>query len=297
MFRNGFWIIAIFTAMMAVNQGAIAAEYRIGVLAKNGPSKAMKKWGDTAKYLSGKIPGEDFLIVPLDFEEVFPAIEKGEVDFFLINSSMFVTAKVRYGAHAIATMVNSRQGRPLNSFGGVIFTYVTNDGINRMDDLRGKRFMAVKDSSFGGWQMAYKEFSDRGVDPLRDFSALEFGGTHDNVVYAVQNGEADAGTVRTDTLERMAAAGDIDMAEFKIVDPKDHGGFPFAISTPLYPEWPLAVTVATSEMAAQQVARALKQMPADSAAAKSAKVVGWTDAMDYGPVEELQKSLRIGAYE
>ncbi len=109
-------------------QFAGAAEYRIGVLAKNGPAKAMKKRSATAEYLSEKLEGDSFAIVP-----------------------------------------------------------------------------------------------------------LEFGGKHDNVVYAVQNGEVDAGTVRTDTLERMAAAGDIDMSEFKVINAQSTAGFPFVLSTTLYP--------------------------------------------------------------
>ena len=91
-----------------------------------------------------------------------------------------------------------------------------NDEIKSVGDLKGKNFLAVKKSSFGGWQMAYKEMLDAGVDPYKDFTKLEFVGKHDNVVLAIQNGVADAGTVRTDTLERMAAAGEIDMEDFKI---------------------------------------------------------------------------------
>lgn len=290
----GAWVVI---SLLILAQVAVGAEYKIGVLAKNGPAKAMKKWGATADYLNGKLSGDKFTIVPLDFDEVYPAVEKGEVDFFLVNSSMFVTAKVRYGAEAVATMINSRQGKPLKSFGGVIISYVTSDGINSLADVKGKRFMAVKETSFGGWQMAYKEFMDQGIDPKADFAALDFGGKHDNVVYAVQNGEVDAGTVRTDTLERMAANGDIDMSEFKVINPQKHGDFPFVVSTTLYPEWPFAKVGATSPELTQKVVQALTEMAADNAAAKAAKVVGWTQPLDYAPVESLQKSLSIGAFK
>ena len=105
-----------------------AADVRIGVLAKNGPAKAMKKWAATGDYLTAKL-GKSFKIVPLDFDKVNPAIEANEVDFFLINSSMIVTAKVKFGASAIATMINSRQGQSLKSFGGVIIASAYNDAI------------------------------------------------------------------------------------------------------------------------------------------------------------------------
>lgn len=270
--------------------------YKIGVLAKNGPVKALKGWKSTGEYLTAKVDG-NFEIVPLDFDAVFPAIEKGDVDFFLVNSSMFVTAKVKYEAKAIATMINSRQGKPLKAFGGVIFTSEENDEINSINDLSGKTFMAVKKSSFGGWQMAYKELLDQGVDPFKDFSKLEFGGKHDNVVLAVQNEAVAAGTVRTDTLERMAATGIVELSEFKIINAKKYDDFPFVCSTALYPEWPMAKTKGTSDEVAQKVVAALKQLQPADKAAKDAKVVGWTDALDYQGVEDLQMKLKIGAYQ
>lgn len=270
--------------------------YKIGVLAKNGPVKALKMWKSTGEYLTANADGT-FEIVPLDFDAVFPAIEKGEVDFFLVNSSMFITAKVKYGAKAVATMINSRQGKPLKSFGGVIITSEENDDINAMRDLSGRTFMAVKKSSFGGWQMAYMEFLNQGIDPFKDFSKLDFGGKHDNVVLAVQNGVVDAGTVRTDTLERMAASGVIEMDEFKIINSQKHDGFPFVCSTALYPEWPLAKTKATPDGLVGKVVAALKKLKTGDQAAKDAKIIGWTDSLDYQGVEDLQKTLKIGAYQ
>jgi len=283
----------VFILFCSISQ---AATVKIGVLAKNGPAKALKKWQATGAFLTEKIPGTTFEIVPMDFDKVFPAIQAGEVDFFLVNSSMFVTAKVKYGAVPILTMINSRQGKALKSFGGVIFTTAYNDKINSLADVKGKTFMAVKKSSFGGWQMAYKEFKDAGIDPYKDFAKVEFGGKHDNVVFAVQNEQVEVGTVRTDTLERMAASGAIAMEDFKIIGKKDYPDFPFVCSTALYPEWPLARTASTDTALAAKVVAALKGMSKDDKAAKAAKIVGWSDPLDYGPVEELQKSLAVGAY-
>lgn len=288
---------SVLLLVFAMVAPVLAAEtVKIGVLAKNGPVKAMKMWKATGDYLTAKIPGKTFEIVPLDFEAVFPAIEASRVDFFLVNSSMFVTAQVKYGAVPVATMVNSRQGQPLKAFGGVVITTADNDAVNSLADLKGKTFMAVEKTSFGGWQMAYKEMLDAGLDPSADLSQLEFGGKHDNVVLAVLNGAVDAGTVRTDTLERMASGGEIALDEFKIIHRQDHDGFPFVCSTALYPEWPLAKVQGTSDELAAQVVDALKALSDTDTAAQDAKVVGWVAALDYAPVDALQRALKIGAY-
>lgn len=295
--KKTFIFIAVLMSLMLIATVCFAKDtYKIGVLAKNGPVKAMKMWKATGDFLTAKVNGKKFEIVPLGFDAVNPAIKEGKVDFFLVNSSMFVTAKVKFGAVPVATMINSRQGKPLKSFGGVIIVSADNDEINTMADLKGKPFIAVKKSSFGGWQMAYKEILGAGVDPFKDLPKLDFAGKHDNVVLAVQNGAVPAGTVRTDTLERMEAAGEIDMEDFKIINKKTHNGFPFVCSTALYPEWPLAKVKDTPDDVVAEVVAALKQLKPTDPAAKNAKVVGWVDALDYNPVEELQKTLKVGAY-
>ena len=295
--RKWVGMFLFFAAALCLAGAAGAQEtVKIGVLAKDGPAKAMAQWKSTGDYLTASISGMQFEIVPLDFKEVNPAIEKGSVAFFLVNSSMFVEAKVKYDAVAVATMINSRQGKPLKSFGGVILTGVDNDSINTLGDLKGKTFMGVSKSSFGGWQMAYKEILDAGVDPFADFGKLDFGGNHENVVLAVLNGAVDAGTVRTDTLERMAAAGSIFMDDFKVLNKKSYPDFPFVCSTTLYPEWPLArLAVTSADLSDKLVGELMKLKPEDKAA-KDAKVVGWSLALDYTPVEDLQKKLKIGAY-
>lgn len=287
-------MIAVIAGMVSVSHAKETV--KIGVLAKNGPAKALSMWKATGDYLTAALPDYQFDIVPLDFKDVNPAIEQGAVAFFLVNSSMFVEAKVRYGAQAVATMINSRQGKPLKAFGGVILTSVDNDGVNSIDDLRGKSFMAVSQSSFGGWQMAYKEILDAGIDPFSEFGKVEFGGKHENVVLAVQNGAVDAGTVRTDTLERMAASGSVFMDDFKIIAKQSHADFPFVCSTTLYPEWPLGKLAGTPDALSDQVVAALMKLKPEDPAAQAAKVVGWSAALDYGPVEDLQKKLKIGGY-
>jgi diguanylate cyclase (GGDEF)-like protein len=109
-------------------------------------------------------------------------------------------------------------------------------------------------------------------------------------------GEVDAGMVRTDTLERMASAGKIDPKQLRVLNQQQASGFPFALSTRLYPEWPFAKVRHTSDELAQKVAVALLSMPPDHPAARASKSAGWTVPLDYTPVHELYKELRVGPY-
>jgi len=274
-------------------------QVRIGVLAKRGIVRCMEKWSPTAKYITDKIPGRNFVIVPIDSDGIFSFVEHGMVDFVLTDPSIYVELESQYGLNRIATLKNIRFGNAYTKCGGVIFCKANRSDIRHFSDLNGKTFMAVKETSFGGWRMAWREFKEKGIDPYRDFKVLSFGGTHDTVVYAVRDGKVDAGTVRTDTLERMAIEGKINLGDFYTI--YEHGGevasLPSVHSTRSYPEWPFAKVKHTPDELAEKVAMALLKMPWDCAATRAARCAGWTIPLNYQPVHDCLKELKVGPYK
>jgi PAS domain S-box-containing protein len=274
-------------------------QVRIGVLAKRGIVRCMEKWSPTAEYITDKIPGRNFVIVPIDSDGIFSFVEHGMVDFVLTDPSIYVELESQYGLNRIATLKNIRFGNAYTKCGGVIFCKANRSDIRHFSDLKDKTFMAVKETSFGGWRMAWREFKEKGIDPYRDFKDLSFGGTHDTVVYAVRDGKVDAGTVRTDTLERMAIEGKINLGDFYAI--YEHGGevvsLPFVHSTRSYPEWPFAKVKHTPDELAEKVATALLEMPWDCAATRAARCAGWTIPLNYQSVHDCLKELKVGPYK
>jgi two-component system sensor histidine kinase/response regulator len=187
----------------------VAPLVRIGVLANRGTEQCLEQWGPMAEYLTTEIPSSEFQIRPLAHDEVAPAVARGELDLILVNPSLYIEMEWLHGAGRIVTLKNLCLGKAYTVYAGVIFCKADRDDIEEIADLKGKTFMAVEEDSFGGWQMAWRELKEHGLDPYRDFASLRFGETHDTVVDAVRSGETDAGTVRTGTLERMAAEGKI----------------------------------------------------------------------------------------
>ena len=266
---------------------------RIGVLAFRGGEDALKRWSPTADYLSAAIPSARFEIVPLDPEELNIAVEKGALGFVLTNTGNYVDLEARHGISRIATLRT-----PTGSvFGAVIFTRAGRADIATLKDLKGKSFMAVQPEGFGGLQMAWRELKAHGLDPFKDFKALKFSGfPQDTIAFAVLRGEVDAGTFRSETLETMATEGKIRLRDFHVLNPQSHPGFPFLVSTRLYPEWPFAKLKNTPPDLAQGVAVALLQMPEQASAARAGDYRGWTVPLDYTPVHELYRELRLGPY-
>ena len=272
---------------------------KIGVLAKRGSERCMEKWSPTAEYLSNKIPEKTFIIVPVDFDRIYSVVEKSEVDFILANPSFYVELEIRYKINRIATLKNKVAGKSYTTYGGVIFSKKERKDIRNLIDLKGKKFMGVKETSFGGWRMAYRELMEAGIDPFTSFSSLSFDKSHDAVIYAVRDGKVDAGTVRTDTLERMNLEGKVQLDNFYIIH--EHGGeyvnLPFLHSTRSYQEWPSAKLKHTSNEVAEKVSVALISMPGESEAALTARCDGWTIPLNYQPVHDCLKELKMGPYK
>ena len=53
----------------------------IGVLSHRGDNKTIAYWATTADYPSQEIPGNEFRIIPLDFDEIEPNIQSKNIDF------------------------------------------------------------------------------------------------------------------------------------------------------------------------------------------------------------------------
>ncbi len=278
---------------------------RVGVLSTRGKRHCLKKWDATADYLTAQIQGYSFSIVPLSFDKLEEAIKRREVEFFLANPSFYVSMEKLYGAMRIATLRNLHSdGSVHDRFAGVIFYRTKRNDINGFEDLRQKTFMAVSERSFSGWQMVWREFNDCDIDPYRDFMEMRFGGRHEAVVYAVRNGDVDAGTVRSDTLERMLAEGSIKAGEFRVLEAdREHEceyrnrRLSFAHSTRSYPEWPFAETSHADRTLAREVALALIGMPANIKAAQDAQCAGWTIPQNYQSVHECLRELKLSPYE
>ena len=291
------WRIGTGLAFLLLSSVAVAEQVTVGVLAHRGVDKTIAMWTPTVEYLAARIPGREFRLVPLDLQEMPVALERGELDFILTNPGHYVELEAAHGVTRIATLKNIRQGEPSKRFGAVIFTRATRDDIQTLADLRGKRFAAVDEGAFGGFQMAWRELKDAGIDPFADLRELRFSGfPQDNIVFDVRDGRIDAGTVRTDILEGLAARGRIDLSDLRILNRQTGDDFPFLHSTRLYPEWAFAKARPTPDMLASKVTVALLQMPAEHPATRAGDYAGWTVPLNYQSVHDLFRQLEIGPY-
>jgi DNA-binding CsgD family transcriptional regulator/ABC-type phosphate/phosphonate transport system substrate-binding protein len=267
----------------------------IGVLAFNGEARTQSRWHMLADYLGAGIPGYRFEIEPLTHEGFRNRIRKGQLDFILTNPAHYVSLEVNFGATRLATFRSRYRDQALTRFGSVIFT-LSNSKIHSLQDLRGHRFAAVNAEAFGGFLLARKRLLDADINALNDLQLLWLGFPQNEIVQAVLEGRADAGTVRTGVLEAMIDDGRLQPDQVRVLGARKEKDFPLRLSTQLYPEWPFARLPHTDRELARLVTVRLLQMPGDSAVARATGGAGWTIPLDYSEVRNTLRQLQIEPY-
>ena len=267
---------------------------RLGVLAFQGKAVASKQWSATSERLSVALAPRRVELLPLTYEEINAAIAEQKIDIVLTNSEHYVALQRAFGLRPVATLVTSIDGKPYETFGGVMFTRI-GTGIRRLEDIRGQKVAAVGLFSLGGFLAQARELNRVRIDlRSRDVASLTFTGVpHDLVVQAVLKEEADVGMVRAGVLEAMANRGELDLGKIRVIHPNTHDPFPYRLSTELYPEWPLAVLPHLSGLLAKDIMQAAMQIAPDDPAALKGRYHGFAPVADYSSVSDLMSELRI----
>jgi PAS domain S-box-containing protein len=275
-----------------------AEPIRIGVLAFRPKPQILAQWEPLAAVLKKAVPGQDFLVEALTYPELDAAVAGRKVDFVLTNPGHYVILKRTFGLSSpLATLAMDEGGQRSSLFGGVIFTRANQPGLTTLGDLKGRTIAIPGTESLGGYQMQAFELMRAGVILPREARLLTMGMPHDNVVAAVLSGRADAGFVRTGTLEAMAREGKLDLGRLMVLNPLAHPGFPSLVSTRLYPEWPVVAMPSANESIARQVAAALYLLGEDAPEVRAMGIRGFAVPADYTPVEDLLRDLRLPPFE
>lgn len=269
---------------------AAGSDVTIGIFAYQGERAANSDWTPVIRYLNAAIPEHHFRLENHDAQSLRQAIAEQRVDLVITNPGYYISMEAEFGLSRIATL-ESPEFPAARALGSVVFTRAERTDLREIADLSGKRVAAVAPDAFGGYLLAAREMLRQGIDPEADLQELRFVGLPmTRIIEAVRQGEVDAGIVRACLPEQLARQGDLRLAEFRVLSHRQEAGLPCALSTPLYPNWPLAVTRQTDSALAKAVARALLSMPATSDGAS------WTVPADYQPVHDLYRELRIGPY-
>ncbi len=293
------WIVW-FALLVGGAQAQAVQDVRIGVLSFRPLEQTQQQWQATADYLSAHVPGYRFTVIPMYYKELDLAVNRHEFDLVLTNPEHYITIRADFGIRALATVMPLADGRPVTTFGGVIFTRADRDDINTLKNVRGKVVASPAEQSLGGYLMQRWELYKQGIG-LSDLAGVRYTGMpHDKVVLEVLSGQADVGFVRTGILEGMVREGKVRLDQIKVLNLQPVGMYPQMLSSELYPEWPIASMPAVPDSLVKQITLTLLNIQPQDQAARQGKYYGFSPAGNYAQVEAMMVRLKVNperAYE
>ncbi|MFO7648318.1 diguanylate cyclase domain-containing protein [Halomonas campaniensis] len=293
---RGLGLLTIWLAVL-VPQAQAEHDLVLGIFAYREPAVMIERYQPLADYLDAQLPEVRVTLQVLGLDEVERAISHRQIDLLMTNPSHYLEVRSRNSlTGALATQIRLEHGQEVSALGGVVITRADRDDIAGLRDLKG-RSVAIPGKRFlGGYQTQAYEIQQVGLSPTRDLALLELG-SHDAVMDAVLEGLVDVGFVRTGVLESLSRDGQLDRTRFKVLNAQRLAGFPFAVSTRLYPEWPLIALPQVERATVQRIAMALFALTPEHPVARAAGIAGFAPPMDYLPVENLARSLRLPPFD
>ncbi|WPE18443.1 sensor histidine kinase [Candidatus Thioglobus autotrophicus] len=263
-------------------------EITIAIQSFLGKDAAYQKWQSTADYLSRRMPDYSFNIIVVDAPDdalLYDMVRQKKVDYVITQPIASVELNRLYNTSIHLTKIDQLG---VDQLGGVIFTSVDNHAINNVEALKGNSFAASTPKRLGGWVLALDYLRSQGIDPEKDFSRVMFLGSQDNIVNAVVNGLADAGTVRTGVIEKMIALGQLNRQKIKILNQQKE--FPYSLTTKTVPEWSFSSLEHTDTVLRKKINQKLLSYQVDNHQQ-------WKEALNYEGIRTLIRKHRIGIYQ
>ncbi|MBF0168829.1 MAG: PhnD/SsuA/transferrin family substrate-binding protein [Alphaproteobacteria bacterium] len=292
------YIAAIFLSLLIFGSANAADQtLTLGVFAYRPKSEIEQKLKMLAIYLNGALPGHRLTVEILNSSEMEEALLANRLDFVFTNPSHFIELRSRNRLTGVlATQVGVEGGQETTSLGGVILTSADRGDINNLDDLSGKRIAIPGKSFFGGYHAQIFELLQANLPLPRDSDLMEVG-THDKVIEALLSGQAEVGFVRSGIMETLLQNGKIAPGSLKQINKQSLPGFPFAVSTRLYPEWPFVALPHVSNDITRRIARSLLFITPDMAVAHEMNIAGFDVPSDYQSVEQVLRTLRLPPFD
>ena len=264
-FAVAFIVAAL--AGICLPAGPAFAEIKLGVLPRLSAAALTSMFTPLADYLASETGEKVTIVIPKDFNAFKALVKSGQVDLGYANPLIYV--QVKKGSHLDPLAVAS-EPKAGTKFRGIIIAR-KDSGIEKVQDLRGKKLVFVEKDSAAGYIFQMLQLSKAGLNIERDFKTLPFAMKHDKVAQAVFNKTADAGGIREDDLEKMKDK--VDLSQIKIVGYSDY-----------FPNWPLFATPKLDKAVSAKVRAALLKLkpgtPEATKVLEAAQLVGFEPISD-----------------
>ncbi|MEQ1659630.1 MAG: phosphate/phosphite/phosphonate ABC transporter substrate-binding protein, partial [Hylemonella sp.] len=267
----------------------------VGVLSFRPEALALAQWKPLTDYLNRSVPSAHFELKVYEYGPMQEAVRQQAVDLVITQPGEYVRMVHQNGLSTpLATLINLENGRPVRAMGGVIVARSARQDLRDLKDLQDQRIATVSRLSFGAYQIQATELARLSISPER---VVETGLPQDRVIEALLANEADVAFVRTGLLETLVREGRLKPGELKVLGQQNYPGYPYALSSRLYPEWPVVAMSHLPEDLSVRIAGALLSLPHGGDAARRMGIYGFTVPADYEPVRAMMRELRAPPFD
>jgi PAS domain S-box-containing protein len=286
-------LAVLFLTPMAGNT-AQPIPLKIGILATLAVDQENVRWQPLAVYLNGVLTGVETSVHAYNFKGMEQAILSHNVDIVITDPAEYLVYSHRIGlSPPIATLVEINDGKPLQGFGGTILVRSERAELKNLEDLRHQRIAAADKGSLAGFQMQAYELAKKNIQLPQDATVIFTDLPHENMLQTLLDGRADAAFVRSGLLETWLSEGKVKPGQLRVINQVGYPGYPYALSTPIYPNWLVATMRQLDLELAERLAAALLLMPKSP----SIGIHGFTLPYNYEPVGEITRALKMPPYD
>jgi phosphonate transport system substrate-binding protein len=269
---------SVLVVFAVVSAGIASAEIKFGMVPRLSEAELRTIYSPLAEYLSKETGEKVTIVVPKSFDAYKDAVRTGKMDLGFANPLLYVQLTEKTKLEPLALSSEVKSGTRLRG----IIVVRKDSGINKLQDLKGKKFSFVEKSSGAGYIFQMLLLNKAGVDP-KDITILHFTKRHEQVTTDVFNKTADAGGIREDELEKMK--GKVDLSQLRIVGYTDY-----------FPNWPVFATPKLSKETAAKIRTALLKLkpndPKNEKILEPARLTGFIPVSDK-EYDELRKGAKI----
>lgn len=219
---------------------------------------------------------------------IYAAAEAGSFDVFYGGPTIFNCLQSQYGLRGIAAGIDLENSQETPYLGAEMVARTTS-GISNILQMSGTRVALTQLTHVAGCLAQWGEMRRNGLDLFVDTKAVILANTSASVLNAIATGVADVGFLRSGTVEQQTQIGKYQMGTFQVVNELNEG-FPWPVSTPLYPAILVAVSRSLTNNLATELAEALFE---EDGLSLQANISRWVPLQDYVPTQALQVALGV----
>ena len=289
------WILGVLSICASIHTASAERLLNVAVVSDNPTVMSMANYQPVIDRLTQQLPEYDFKLTVLERDPANTTALYHGYDFLLLDPINYL--RLRYEGQqiaAIATLQRQYHGQSVSQLGGVMIARQDNHAIT-LANLAEFSIATASVASLEGFLAQSYELQQLGYE-VPDPQALVSYPSPSNVVERVLSGVSDIGFLRTGVLEKMHLTQRLNWSQIRVLNPQVIPGFPFKVSTRLYPEWAFVAQASVPAGTVQRVTKALLSHSFVSQSAEQTGHYGFAPPRDYLRVESVLETLDVAPF-